>query len=277
MRRSPIGGTFEDEAPDSFTSTLCCINDLALETCSLSSVLTSILRLFFGAPITAHTFHEICTLLHASAKGPPDVGYLLLAIAVCLHAQGVTIRASIARSYVKFLISLLRSPRFFVTFESEQRKANGNLVQFARLFTSHPCSYSLPDIDNDHWGVDRIIRYLNLLEFLPWKFGPLVEPECKSVCSVSDTGSNTVPDLRELHELAFGNGEVDETVLRLAGLFTSWVTVYDATKEVWSAIESGQLVAIDSLMSRIPLPYAYFLTEGIRKFRDWARVPSPFM
>jgi hypothetical protein len=265
-----------DEHPDFFTSTLLCINDLALETCSLATALTSILRLFFNTPITAHTFREIRTLLHASAKGAPDVGYLLLAIAVCLHSQGVGIRRSMARAYLKFLTGLLRQKPFFVTFKEEQKKAKTNLIQFARLFMSHPWPHSLPDIDNDLWGIDRIIRCLNLSEFSPWTFGPVIaESESDSVCSTSDVVSSVIPvSLAELHKLAFGNEEVDETVLRLAALFTSWVTVYDATKAVWWAMQSGELVCLDSLLSRIPLAYACFLTEGVRRFREFPPLPS---
>jgi hypothetical protein len=82
--------------------------------------------------------------------------------------------------------------------------------------------------------------------------------------------SIAIHDLAELHDLAFGHEEVSETVLRLVALFTSWVNVYDATKEVWWAIESGELVQIDSLMSRIPLEYADFLSEGLRSYRNWS-------
>jgi hypothetical protein len=233
------------------------ITDLAVDLTTLESTLASVFPLFYDESIRAHDFECIRSLLHASAKGPPDVGYLLLAIAVGFHSKGVTIRCSIAQDYTKFLIKLLHDRVSFVTFGKAQSKAKRNLIQFARLFSRQPAP-PLPDIDHDHWGIDIILAYLRLNEFIPWTFGPVIEYE-PTFATQSDVGSDLMADVTE---------ETDEMLMRLVALFTSWDTAYDATKEVWRVIQSGEPVAVDALVRHLPVAFADFLCAGLQLLHE---------
>jgi hypothetical protein len=246
------------------------ITDLAVDLTSLEAALTSVFALFFDASIRPHDFQSIRSLIHASAKGPPDVGSLLLAIAVGFHSKGLKIPRSIARDYTKFLIDLLHNRVSFITFGNAQKKAKRNIIQFARLFSRQPAA-PLPDIDHDHWGIDVILEYLKLKQFVPWTFGTVIEEDPTSVATRSDIDANLLVDVAELEKLPFDPEETDELVDRLAALFTSWETAYDATKEVWRVIRSGEPVSVGLLVRRLPIAFADFLCAGLQLFEGAAK------
>jgi hypothetical protein len=58
--------------------------------------------------------------------------------------------------------------------------------------------------------------------------------------------------------------ETDERIPRLAALFTSWETAYDATKKVWRMIRSREPVAVNALVKRLPVSFAHFLYAGLQ-------------
>jgi hypothetical protein len=207
-------------------------------------------------------FRMICDLLHASAKGPPDVGYLLLALAVGVHSNGVKLRSSIARDYTKSVVRLLHERVVFVTFENDQHSAKQYLIQFEGLFGHQP-SPPLPDNDHNNWGIDIVLRWLDNQEFIPWSFGPVVAGE--GVSEESDSDSDHIDEVG-LSKLAYGPVETDEVVLRLAALFTSWPCAYDACKEVWKSIQAGELISAQDLVNYLPVTYATFLCQALRAF-----------
>jgi hypothetical protein len=257
----------------SFNSCLCSITDLGVGISTLESTLKSILDLFFEKPIGSRDFFWLRDLFHASAKGPSDIGYLLIALGVGFHSKGAFLRRSIALDYAKFVIALLKSKPVFVTFEKDQRKAKQRLIQFARFFGTQP-SAPLPDSDNDNWGIDVILRYLKYELRMPWKFGEvIIEEETMSATNETDTDCAIPLDITGLNELVYGRAEVEETVRRLASLFTSWPSAYDACREVWRAIQNGEPMSIDVLMSKLSLAQATFLDEALRTFGDPAYLP----
>lgn len=223
-----------------FLSCIDCVVDLGIDHRGLEETLASILAYFFSGPLRG--FGDVTDLIHASAKCPPDVGFLLVAIAAGLHSHGLRPKGAHCACYAQVSYRLFIQKAPLTSFGTQQNRARRYLAKFAHFFRRlKPASRSLSDIDRDHYGIDVVVTYLT--------------------GKVDPVGKFAIGDFRKVKR------RDDPVVERLAALFTEWKTAYEAMMEVWKVMQTDE-VDFELLIDSIPFQFVGFLIEGVKAFSE---------